>query len=382
MKIGVDARSLCGPRAGVARYLRGLLDSLAEDTSLHFFLYVPRPLQNVAYPAHWRVRVGPAYGRIRIPFWYQGIVPFLARRERIDVFWGVNTILPLALPSWIPSVVTVHDLVHRRFPETMETKNYLITRALFVPSLRRASCVVANSEATAAEVISTYGVSSDKVHVVPPGVSSDFHPRDPQQVRDRCASTWGVSPGYLLCVGTLEPRKNLRTVIQAVARLPAHVRRDHPLLVCGAPGWKMARLREVAAPLVREGSLRFLGYVRDEDLPWLYAGAAIFLFPSLYEGFGIPLVEAMRTGIPIVASDIPAVREVTSGAAVLVLPCLPEQWAETILTLLRDERWRADLSARGLSRASVYSWRTSARRLREILTIALSTTRRFPTATG
>jgi alpha-1,3-rhamnosyl/mannosyltransferase len=155
-------------------------------------------------------------------------------------------------------------------------------------------------------------------------------------------------------------------LVNALARLPTATRARFSLLIAGAPGWKTSALHRAAMPLVSEGSVRFLGFISHDDLPWLFAGAALFLFPSLYEGFGIPVVEAMASGVPVVASDIPVMREVVGAAGVFVAPTAPEQWANAIVELVDDPARRAQMRERGLAQAARFTFKQSARRLLDV----------------
>lgn len=367
LRVGVDARALTEPGAGVARYLRGLLRALAGDHALEFVLYSPKPLYDRTFPAHWRVRVIPPPLRGKAPLWFQGILPWIAFRDRIDVFWGPNGILPVAMSYKIPCILTVHDLVHLRFPQTMDTRNYAVSRMFFRVSLQRAARVVTNSRTTADEVLAVYRLSRAKVDVVSPGVADYFQRQNVDAVTAWCVATLGIRPPYLLFVGTLEPRKNLATLLRAVSHLPAEMRSACPLLVCGAPGWKTSNLGAEVVGLVMDGSVRFLGYMPDDSLPWLYSGAVLFLFPSLYEGFGIPVVEAMKCGTVVIAADLPATREVAGDAAMFLPPLAPDLWTQAIISLLHDDRRRAELRVRGEQRARTYSWEKSADRFRSVL---------------
>src|SRR2546428_12313 len=246
--------------------------------------------------------------------------------------------------------------------------NYLATRFLVPPSLARAQRIMVISESVAADVRRMFRIPSDRISVVPPGVRSEFTPRDPLEARRRVVERLDVDAQrpYLLSVGTVEPRKNLVTLVKAVASLPRAARERFSLLVAGAPGWKTSALHALAGPLVREGTVKFLGFVNHEDLPWLYAGAALFLFPSLYEGFGIPVVEAMASGVPVVGSDIPVIREVARTAAVFVAPTAAEDWGKAIVDLLDDPPRQAQMRERGLARAAGYTFGKSAHQLLDV----------------
>ncbi len=364
MKIGVDARPLIGPRTGIANYFSGLLRTLADVDQRHeFILYAPRPLTFQPLNARWRTHVQGGITSRNGVVWLQVYGHRLAERDHIDLFWGPLFLLPLRLNRRIPAIVTVHDLVPVLYPKTMEMRNYLALRMLLRPSLRRAQHVTVDSQSTAGDLHQWLHVPQEKISVIYPGVAADFCQRDPREAKNRVAAAFDLSGPYLLAVATLEPRKNLLTLLRAFASLPVPMRKTWPLVIAGRMGWKSSPTLAAAAPLVREGTVRFLGYVSEADLPWLYAGATLFLFPSVYEGFGLPMAEAMASGIPVIASDIPVAREVAQDAAIFVTPMEVERWAQAIVENLHDERRRAQLREAGQRRAAEFTFGESARRL-------------------
>jgi len=368
MRIGVDARPLTGPPAGIKTYLSELLNTVAGLDGRHeFILYAHRPITFDIPSSRFQVRIRRTLMDVG-SLWLQLYAPALAAADGVDLFWGADFLLPLGLPQRIPAAVTVYDLVPFLFPQTMQLSNYLVTRFLLPPSLARAQRIMVISESAAADVRRVLGISPDRISVVTPGVRAGFEVRDPLEARHRIAERLDVDAGrpYLLTVGTVEPRKNLITLVKALASLPRATRARFSLLVAGAPGWKASALHGLARPLVREGTLRFLGFVSQEDLPWLYAGAAMFLFPSLYEGFGIPVIEAMASGVPVLGSDIPVMREVTRNAAAFVAPTAADDWAKAIVDLLDDPPRQAEMRAQGLAQAAGYSFEQSAHRLLDV----------------
>ena len=368
MRIGIDARALIGERAGIGRFLQGLLEALAHAEHGHeFFLYAYKPFAFDPPAGRWHVRIHRGGLRAGGAIWLQLYGGALAVRDAVDVFWGPAFHLPVFLPARIAALVTVHDLVHVFYPETMELRNYLAMHALLRPSLRRAQHISVDSQATAADLNTVLRVPSRKISVLYPGVGSAFRPRDPASARSRVGQLFGLSGPYVLAVATVEPRKNLITLVRAMAALPEQVRRRWPLVIAGSKGWKNGSLYAAAAPLLREGTVRFLGYVPDPDLPWLYAGATLFLYPSLYEGFGIPVVEAMACAVPVVASDISVCREIAGAAAVYLAPTDVGGWAEAIVRLMSDDARRRAMGATGIGQAARFTFEDSARRLLRML---------------
>lgn len=364
MKIGIDARPLISRRTGIGNYVWGILQALERAGNGHeFFLYSPRALQVSLPGPHWRTRIHRGLVGANGTLWLQWYGRRLIERDEIDVFWGAHFLLPVRLHRRIPAVVTIYDLVPFLFPQTMELRNYLAMRLLVPASLRRAQQVITISGTARADLHRILKVPLERITVIPPGVAPQFGPRDPEEARVRVARTLSLRGPYVLAVGTVEPRKNLLTLIGAYGALPAAFTRRHPLVIAGAGGWKDSAIRAAAAPLTGEGALRFLGYVPDDELPWLYAGATMLLFPSLYEGFGIPVIEAMACGTPVVVSDIAVLREVAGDAATFVPATDVQRWSETILALADNSTEREMLRARGHRRAAGFSFQESTRRL-------------------
>jgi alpha-1,3-rhamnosyl/mannosyltransferase len=236
-------------------------------------------------------------------------------------------------------------------------------------SLQAARAVITDSFAVRNEILARYGVRADRVHAVPLGVAARFHPRAAPAAPNR----FGLSPGeYLLSVGTLEPRKNLVRTLQAYSRLPERLRQRFPLAVVGAAGWHESSIFAGLAPLERKGEVRVLSYVGDEELAELYCGARALLYPSLYEGFGFPIVEAMASGTPVITSSIGCMKEVAEGAALLVDPLDTDAIAAGMSRLLEDDREAARLRAEGLARAARYTWEACARQTLDVYRRALA----------
>lgn len=366
MRIGIDARPLIGQRTGIGNYLYGLLDALGRlDRAHEFILYSPRHIGFAPPNDLWRTRIHRGIKGTNGTLWLQWYGRRLMEDDRIDLCWGAHFLLPVRLDRRIPAVLTIYDLVPFLYPQTMELRNYLAMRVLLPPSVARSQHIMAISHTAARDLRLRLRVAEEKISVVPPGVAPQFVPTDPGLARARIAGTLGRAARYVLAVGTVEPRKNLITLIRAFGTLPPQARRQCGLVIAGAAGWRNSPIHDAAAPLVAEGTLRFLGYVPDDELPWLYAGADALCFPSLYEGFGMPVIEAMACGTPVIGSDIPVTREVAGDAALFVPPADPGAWAEAMAWASAADR-RGEFQARGRARAASFTFDASARRFLEI----------------
>ncbi len=362
MRIGVDARPLASTLAGIGHYLVELLSAMAPLSRHDFVLYAHRPVGFALPNARWRAEL------IRSPgsAWLQLYGARLARQDGIDLFWGAHFLLPPRLPPRIRTVLTVYDLVPFLHPRTMRFSAYVLYRTLLKPSLMRADHITVISHSVAADLQRMFSLPPERMTVIPPGVAPHVRPHGREAATEHVARAFGIDRPYLLAVGTLEPRKNLLTLLRALTELPVAVRRRMTVLIAGTRGWKNSALDAAAAPLLREGTLHLLGYVPDAELPWLYSGALALVYPSLYEGFGIPVIEAMACGTPVIVSDIPVLREVAEQAAIFAPPLDVGQWSLAIGRILDDPAMRTELVERGKARATQFSYDVSARRMLDV----------------
>lgn len=272
---------------------------------------------------------------------------------RHSLFHGPNYFLPEAGAG---GVITVHDLSVFRYPETHPADRIRQFERYFAMSVQRAGHIITDSETTRREVAEHVGFTLDRVTAVPLAAAPHFHPR-PVEALAPTLSRYGLAAqGYALCVSTVEPRKRIGELLNAWQGLPAAVRTRWPLMVTGGAGWLNDAIRDLMDRGAREGWVRYLGFVPDEDLPLLYAGAALFVYPSVYEGFGLPPVEALASGVPTVVANASCLPEVTGGAAMLVQPEDIADFSLRIEQALTDGAWRAAARVRGLEVAGSYSW--------------------------
>jgi alpha-1,3-rhamnosyl/mannosyltransferase len=223
-------------------------------------------------------------------------------------------------------------------------------------TLRRADFLITDAESVRQEVIRHFDWPADRIQAVPLGVSNVFYPRQAQDV-DPVLQPYGLLTGcYTLCVGTVEPRKNLTRLLCAYELLPIALRQRWPLVLAGARGWQSGEIHDRIGKGVACGWVRYLEYVPQEDLPFLYAGARLFAYPSLYEGFGLPPLEAMASGVPVVTSDVSSLPEVVGDAALMVNPLDVGALSAALSRGLEDEIWRASGVRLGLERAARLTW--------------------------
>jgi glycosyltransferase involved in cell wall biosynthesis len=264
-------------------------------------------------------------------------------------------------------VVTIHDLAFRRYPEVLTADARRYFEQATAAAVRRADAIVTVSEQTRQDLISDYGVASDRVYRVYNGVASRFCPGDSKETaRERVSQTYGLDTPYIFFLGTLEPRKNAEGLIQAFHRLYQEGLTDLTLVLAGGKGWLYDTIFETVATLDIEDRVRFLDHVPDEDLPDLYRAAQVFAWPSFYEGFGLPVLEAMACGTPVVTSNTSSLPEVTGDAALLVDPHRPDEIASAIGSLFEDQALLEDLQLRGLRQAAQFSWHRCAKQTLDV----------------
>jgi glycosyltransferase involved in cell wall biosynthesis len=368
LKVILSVDPIKYPLTGIGRYTFELATALAnfqDVDDLRFFRgtqlcdFIPVPTAK-STPLHG-LRGRILKSRLAVEL-YRSIAPRLkaqALRGFEDyVYHGPNFYLP---PFEGVSVVTMHDLSPYRWAECHPPERVRYMRSEIELSLRRATKLITDSEFTRKELAGHFAWPLDNIHAVPLASVSEFYPREVSELhglQERYGLTAG---GYSLFVGTIEPRKNIVALLDAYSRLPEATRRRWPLILAGYKGWNSEAIHTRITEAERAGWARYLGFVASEDLPLLYSGARLFVFPSLYEGFGLPVLEAMASGIPVVCSNASSLPEVASDAAALCDPSDIEALTGLMVAGLHDEQWRASARTKGLARAAEFSWQRCAR---------------------
>jgi glycosyltransferase involved in cell wall biosynthesis len=375
MRIGLDGLPLTAPKTGVGHYTFELARALANiEPSCQFEIVYPSSYPtislvddgNEALPPDnspnnlpdnlklQRVRVGPL-GR----HWWSAGLPRYVRRGKLDLFHGTNFDVPLWRRA--ATVLTIHDLSHLLHPETHEKRSVRRARRRLPLMARAADAIITPTESVRREVCEQLKTSPEKVFAIPEAARACFRPlafAETAEVRRRL----GVGDDFLLTVGTLEPRKNLPVLVNAfeeVAR--ARPQSNIQLVIAGGRGWLSGPLFRAIEKSPSRDRILLTDYLRDEDLRALYASCRAFIYPSMYEGFGLPPLEAMACGAPVIASRIPAHEETVGDRALLFDPQNVDELAQKILELLGDETARRALSTAGQQRATEFSWENTAR---------------------
>ncbi|MEW5975210.1 MAG: glycosyltransferase family 1 protein [Acidobacteriota bacterium] len=342
-------------KAGIGRYLQEVLRQRAFCSgALRIDLFAHRPLDWPDCPHTQHIAE-----RKRGLSWYLYQSHRAINGCDLNVFWAAQNLLPLGLSNRLPCVTTLHDCVHKSgLAYAPSWMHHWIHRILIPKTLRQSARILTVSRYVAEEILSYHPTYGSKIEVTPLGVSSAFLREHLNEDEVGAAiKRQGIRQPYVLGLGTLEPRKNLTTLLRAFAQLPGQVRTRYQLVLVGKAGWGVDSLSRQLQRMPSNTQVRLTGYVPDQDLPYLYAGAETFIFPSHYEGFGLPVLEAMAAGCPVISSNGGALPEVVGSAGVM-LPsgAAPEEWSRAMLNLLSSREQRQELRAAGLLRARLFSW--------------------------
>lgn len=395
MRIGIDYTSAARQRAGIGRYTRELVGALLTLDRWHQHvifaatggLHEDRWLTEVerlraVHNRHVTVRTVPMsddwlarlWHRLRLP------IPIELVTGHIDVFYSPDFTLPPTRRG-THTLLTIHDLSFMRHPDAFVPSLRRYLERVVPRSIDRADMVLADSAHTRSDLVALFGIPPDKVVVITPGVDSRFQPDPPSattSVPNACCPTverlrerYGIgAEPYVLSLGTVQPRKNYVRLIQAFVkarqdrRAKGLTQSPMQLLIAGACGWLYEDVLQEAG---RHDCVRLLGFVEDEDVPALYRGATLFAFPSLYEGFGLPVLEAMACGVPVICSNTSSLPEVAGSAALLVDPLDVDALSDGMNRALGDEELRKMMIDRGLAQAARFTWERSARQLLTVI---------------
>lgn len=377
MRIGIDGIPLATPKTGIGHYtfeLARSLASLVPDDECELIAPVPLELDaedtGIEMPRNLRTVYLPV-NTLRRRWWTIGL-PLYVRQKKLTLFHGTNYNLPL----WqrCPTVVTIHDLSLLLHADTHQ--EHLVRRArMRLPTMTRvATRIITDSESVKREICTHLGVAPEKITAVPLAPRRSFRPVSEAQA-ETVRRRLGVEDEFILFVGTVEPRKNLLTLVRAFDELLRTTDLRPQLVIAGGKGWLTEELfAHVEQSAITERIL-FTGYVSDEDLCALYSSCRVSVYPSLYEGFGLPPLEAMACGAPVITSRIPVIMETVGTAARLIEPSDARELTGALVELLTNADARAHLSRAGLQRAAEFTWERTAERTLEVYRAALGPSR-------
>jgi len=354
MRIAVNGLVLSNKNTGAGRYVIDLINGLNNEKSKEVILFTDSNLRESGIITNEIVEIYDTgliqrFRPVRLA-WENLLFPRVLRSQKIDLLHAACFNLPFNISC--RSIVTIFDLTFFIMPQVHEKSKVIYFRSRIPPTLKRADKIIAISEQTKSDIISLFKVPAEKIEVVYIGVGKQFSPSADSKALEWIKIKYGLPEKYILFVGTIEPRKNLINLVHAYARIKNKF--AHGLVIAGKLGWGYAELFETVKKLNIDGVF-FTGFVPDEDMPLVYNGADVFVYPSFYEGFGIPVVEAMASGVPVVTSNVSSLAEIGAGAAVLVDPRQVEQISSAIEGILTDKSYAQGLVKMGLERAARFS---------------------------
>ena len=357
LRIGVDVSSLSAPMAGIGRYVKELLSRLTQ-MQYEWFLYSCEPLYDAnlsGLKVNFRILQKPEW--MPRALWFQSLLPMQLHYDRIDLFWCPAHRLPLFLPKAVKRVVTIHDLVWRHAPNSMRIKGLLLDRLLMPHALRSSDRIIAVSKSTSNDIVSEFPRLDIDIDVIGLGASHLL-----QQTRQNDAKALHnnlISTPYFLFVGTLEPRKNLARLIEAFSLLPSDCRGGLSLVIVGGNGWGRVKPQDLGVKFGVSKNLVVLNRVSDAELTHLYKNCICLTLPSLYEGFGLPIIEAMANGAPVLTSNLSSMPEVAGSAAILVDPYDTTSITDGLSKILNNEV-QLRLRKAAIINSQRYSWDVAA----------------------
>jgi alpha-1,3-rhamnosyl/mannosyltransferase len=363
---------MLGRRVGMGQYMTGLLDAMtATDRLDEYVVFALGPRRRLADPpvrsanVSYRVRRFPR--RIHDRLLMAALAPptELLIGLRPDICIWPNFVSWPTLPG-TRNVVVVHDLGFLFHSEYLNERDLRYYKRLVPRSIRRADRVVAVSSNVLGELVEQFNVPEEDVAVISPAVDTTrFRPRSEQEIR-RIADSYGLDAPYILYTGTLEPRKNIVGLLNAYAALPPALRERYQLVLVGGKGWRDSRIKQRLDELA-ELPIRTTGYVPDADLPAIYSGAELFVYPSFYEGFGMPPLEAMACGVPVITSDRSSLPEIVGDAAIMISPDDTRALSDAMGLVLCDAALSSSMRERGLRQAQSFTWARSAERMNSVV---------------
>jgi glycosyltransferase involved in cell wall biosynthesis len=368
MRIGLNAQIVSRANAGVATYASNVIRDLMLLESRHEF-YVFGSQEFLSDLDSPRVKLLPTSTRVkgswRRILWEQSVLPIKARRHGVEMMYYPDHTGPL-IKKTCPVVITIHDLAYLAEPQTFAMKNRMYKSFAVRRSARLADKIIVVSEATKKECLRWLDIPESKLCVIYNGIDACFRRIEDHDTLETTRKKFALPKKFILFVGTLEPRKNVSGLIQAYAALKKKQRLEHDLVIVGGKGWLYSEIFATVHNLALTNEVKFLGYVAQDDVVALYNLAEVFVYPSIYEGFGFPPLEAMACGCPVVTSNRSSLPEVVGDAAMLVDCRDPNALADGIYRVASDENCRSHLKEKGMERVKLFDWQKAARQILQV----------------
>ena len=367
MKIGVDGRGFYEKRTGMEQYAFNLYKAISIiDKSNEYFIYfkhngkILSPTQN----KNFRNIIIPAPLKFITPLWEQVLLPRQLKNDTIQVYHSPYSIIPLF--GDFKKVITVHDLTPFIYPEYQKKITNLYLRYWYRKSILSSDIIISVSENTKKDIIKLFNISSSKIRTIYESASEEFCKIEDENLKDRIRKKYQLPDKFILFVGTLEPRKNITRLLKAFDRLKTKKNILHYLVLAGHKGWLYEEIFKTYNKLKNRRFVLFIDYVNHNDLPIIYNLSDIFLYPSLYEGFGLPLLEAMACGSPVISSNTSSIPEVVGDAGILVNPKSIDEVSNAIYEVIMDKALRESLIEKGYKQVQKFSWEKTSRETLEV----------------
>jgi glycosyltransferase involved in cell wall biosynthesis len=353
---------------GIGRYQRETIKALSSlDIDIRLFTDRALDAELAPFKAN-KTLVSYVNSRLLSQIWSQTALPIQVNSQKVDIFWGPAHRIPLFLPAHIPTVLTIHDLVWKHASNTMRGSSFLLESILTPRAIKRADKVIAVSASTAKDIALAYPDAKNKVRVVPLAPSLKDALQDATVFKNL---NLNPKKPYVLFVGTLEPRKNLARLIHAYSLIPKALINNYQLVIVGAKGWGDIKIENIVQEYSLQEHCVIANHVTDNQLAALYAKAYCHLMPSIYEGFGLPIIEANSFGVPVITSNTSAMPEVSGDSAILVDPFNVMEISQAIELLLSNSGLRQSLSEKSVINAQRFDWRVTARQTLEVFKEAI-----------
>jgi len=370
MKIGINTIFLVpGEGGGIERYTRNLIDAFQHiDRVNDYVLFTNRENSGTFDLAeNFKECLVPVSARFRPMkiLWEQLILPFQVKSAGVNLLFSPGNISPVFLPC--PSVVVMHDLIPFRWPEDFSNRELWALKILFHLTARRVDRIITVSQSSMKQIIDQFGVPSKKVTTIYEACDKAFLEYPPAEEKPKIIAEMGITSDFILYTASMRPHKNVVGLLKAFSRLVHEYALQHLLVIAGTSGSDYLKIVKMAADLRVRERVCFTGYISDDILPALYNAASLFVYSSFYEGFGLPVLEAMACGTPVVASDATSLPEVVGDAGVLVNPDNVEGMADAMYRILSDQDYANELIARGKQRAKALSWEKTGKDVLEVL---------------
>ncbi len=363
MKIGVDARLLSRPLTGIGRYTFEMCKALSKIENISLFLYSPAPiLDNIKSDlGSTQIKTANWQNGLLRQIWSETYLPLWATEDRVDIFWGPTHRLPRFLPKNIARIVTIHDLVWKYAGNTMPPLSCLLEKYQMPFAVQSADIIIVDSQSTYEGLTKEFNIDNNRVEVITPAANYIQNNMPFAELKK-----YNISQPFFLFVGTIEPRKNLTRLLKAYSSLPEALKSQIMLVIAGGKGWGKTDLRDNINKLGLKENVNILGYVEDTILRALYAHAQFLAMPSVYEGFGLPLLEAMVQGTPVLTADNSSMPEVAGDAGLLVDATNVSSIKEGLFQIISDDILRNKLAQNAKIQAGKFSWNKSARQMAEL----------------